>query len=645
MIIKLKRVCFLFLLFAFTSCLSKKVGCILDDIPEIPEWLKMNVDEAFPMEGLNVWIPTNNFETSSLIRVPRFPRKYSDKEIKDNKALNDFVINPISNGKKLELTAVLNEQVSVQIALGAKQSIHGTYLKIDNLLSEDGKLFGKENIQVRYVKYLPVVKSRSEYVWSPKLEGIIGEGTSGNMTPNIVGDPLIELAQVDIPEYRAQPIWITIKVPKDTKPGIYEGLINLTTDEFGKFSYPLKLTVLNQQIPDSIDYKFHLDMWVNPSAIAEYYKLEHWSKEHWAMIEKYLKEYASRGGKNITTTITHEPWHKPWVGGNSRSQITYGYRSMINWSKNSNNEWEFDFSVFDKYVALASKAGINGQINAFSMTPFHTGQKLHYFDESDQTNKVLIVNISDKLYEEVWSAFLKNFSKHLKEKKIFDRTYLAFDEKPEDQMKIIREIIENSLPEFLKKTVISGHPEVGEKSDNFSISYMFFPGQPLEGNAAVPVLSTIEERENSGKNTTFYLCAEPAHPNTLTYSPAIEGQLIPWLALKYKTDGYLRWAFNNWTEDPFKKPVFIHSQGDDYQIYPGKEGPMSSIRWELLKEGIEDYELFRIVKETGNVSEETLQKAIELATRNQDGRFKRAEDMVQARNLILNKQSILDSIK
>ena len=83
--------------------------------------------------------------------------------------------------------------------------------------------------------------------------------------------------------------------------------------------------------------------------------------------------------------------------------------------------------------------------------------------------------------------------------------------------------------------------------------------------------------------------------------------------------------------------MFIHNQGDDYYVYPGDAGPISTIRWELLKEGIEDYELFKVIQASGNVSDEKLQKAVELATRSQDGRFKSVEDMVRARNLILNK--------
>lgn len=164
---------------------------------------------------------------------------------------------------------------------------------------------------------------------------------------------------------------------------------------------------------------------------------------------------------------------------------------------------------------------------------------------------------------------------------------------------------------------------------------MFFPEQPLDGRSEFPIHETINKRKKEGKQTTFYLCAEPAHPNTLSYSPAIEAQLIPWLVLKYNTDGYLRWAYNNWTEDPFNKPVFIHNQGDDYYVYPGKNGPISSIRWELLKEGIEDYELFTIIKQNGDISDKSLQRVIQIATRNQDGRYKNVDDINQVRNILL----------
>lgn len=616
---------------------SKQKIQSLDRVNEFPEWLKLNVDEAFPINDLNIWVPTNNFQTSSLVRVPRFPRKYNEIEKNNNEALKDFEIIVLSPDKTLDLTVVKNEQASAQIAFGAKQDLTNVKVSIDNLSTLNGSVLSKENIQIRYVKYMDVQRARSEYVWSPKMEEIIGEGVSGNSAPNVIGDPLMELNSIDVPAYTSQSAWFTFRIPRNINSGTYEGKITIYSNEYGEVKQKIKLEILDIQLPDPIEYNFNLDLWINPSSIAGYYQLENWSEAHWDMIEKYLKDYASRGGKNITTTITNEPWHKPWLNNTTISQSYYGYKSMVKWIKNETGELEFDYSIFDRYVEMSTNLGIAGSINAYSLTPFLTSQKIQYYDMTDEKYKLMELNVKDEKYKEVWTKFLISFKKHLIEKRLFDRTYLGFDEKPESVILILKEIIKNATPEFLDRIVIAGHPETTSLAKNLSIAYVFFPNQSHEKRAEVPVLQTILERNDNDNFTTFYLCAEPAHPNTLTYSPAIESQLTPWLALKYKTDGYLRWAYNNWTNDPFNKPVFIHNQGDDYYVYPGEKGPISSIRWELLKEGIEDYELFKLVKKKANVSPEKLQEAIELSTRNQDGRYKNADDMLKARNILLEK--------
>jgi hypothetical protein len=59
-------------------------------------------------------------------------------------------------------------------------------------------------------------------------------------------------------------------------------------------------------------------------------------------------------------------------------------------------------------------------------------------------------------------------------------------------------------------------------------------------------------------------------------------------------DGYLRWAYNSWPKDPLNDSRFTAwPSGDTYQVYPG---PMTSIRFEKLVEGIQDFEKIYILK-------------------------------------------------
>ena len=60
-------------------------------------------------------------------------------------------------------------------------------------------------------------------------------------------------------------------------------------------------------------------------------------------------------------------------------------------------------------------------------------------------------------------------------------------------------------------------------------------------------------------------------------------------------DGFLFWAYNNWVKDPLIDSRFrTWPAGDTYLIYPDAR---SSIRFEMLRAGIEDAEKIRILRE------------------------------------------------
>ena len=113
----------------------------------------------------------------------------------------------------------------------------------------------------------------------------------------------------------------------------------------------------------------------------------------------------------------------------------------------------------------------------------------------------------------------------------------------------------------------------------------------------------ISERVERGWPTTFYtMCARPEHPNNFTFSPPAEQAWLGWHAASRGFTGFLRWAYNSWVEDPVRDSRFrTWPAGDTYQVYPG---PRSSIRFERLREGIQDYEKIRILRafarKTGN---------------------------------------------
>ncbi len=105
-----------------------------------------------------------------------------------------------------------------------------------------------------------------------------------------------------------------------------------------------------------------------------------------------------------------------------------------------------------------------------------------------------------------------------------------------------------------------------------------------------------------GDQVWWYICCVPAHPyaNWFTDYPAADARLLFWMNWKYHVPGFLYYAVNNWESNrkrpnrwpagPWNAFTFDDYNGDGQLIYPGPNGPLSSIRLECIRDGIEDYE-------------------------------------------------------
>ena len=83
-------------------------------------------------------------------------------------------------------------------------------------------------------------------------------------------------------------------------------------------------------------------------------------------------------------------------------------------------------------------------------------------------------------------------------------------------------------------------------------------------------------------------------PNKTIDMPLSDSRIMHWLNYKYDATGYLHWGWNQWSEDPFKE-VGMHI-GDGWHVYPCKEGVLNSLRWEQMRNGIQDYEYFLMLE-------------------------------------------------
>jgi len=73
--------------------------------------------------------------------------------------------------------------------------------------------------------------------------------------------------------------------------------------------------------------------------------------------------------------------------------------------------------------------------------------------------------------------------------------------------------------------------------------------------------------------------------------------VLHWINFAADLKGYLHWGWNFWGNDPFGPPRDRLPPGDSHVVYPGKNGPLNSIRWEIQRESLEDFEYLHLLTE------------------------------------------------
>lgn len=468
----------------------------------------------------------------------------------------------VKNNTSYELTGWKGEKLSAQLLLWSSSNINNIECSFDDFVSPQGVL-SSDIAQARFVRY----------VVTDEFGAGCGHRKPEDFPASLAPDMLDNLASFDMQGKTVRPIWLTIKVPQFAVAGTYKSKVKLSASGEKPLEFDITLNVQNQVLPLPKEWVYHLDLWQHPSTVARVQHLELWSDEHFEALKPLMKLLADAGQKVVTTTVNKDPWNV---------QTQDPYENMIVWTKQKNGKWSYDYTVFDRWVSLMMGLGIDKMINCYSMIPWNN--ELSYKDAS--TGKIVTVKADPgtKIFEEMWEPFLIDFKNHLKEKGWLEKTNIAMDERSPEEME--------ATVAFLQRVA----PELGISLADNHKSYQKYPFIKEISVAASAKVDTadIAMRRAKGLITTYYVCCEDRFPNMFTFSNSAEAVYAAWYATASDYDGFLRWAYNSWVQNPLTDSRFrTWPAGDTYIVYPDAR---SSIRFERLIEGIQDTEKIRILR-------------------------------------------------
>lgn len=342
---------------------------------------------------------------------------------------------------------------------------------------------------------------------------------------------------------------VEIAVPEDARPGTYScGM--------------MRVTVLDRVLPPPRAWKYYLDLWQHPWAVARLAKAAPFSKGHYDAMRPVYRLLATAGQKTITVPILDLPWDH---------QCFDAYHSLVD---------DADFARFDEYVSFCLDCGLGPDISCYSLCPWTLGKE-----------------IDAEALEARWGAFLDRFAAHLEKKGWLDRTVMAMDERaPEDVAKVAA-FVRRHAPRL--RIAMAGN----RKPSDFKDVSIDIYAQILTAKCVTPeFLAEASVRRAAGQVTTFYVCCGPLAPNTFLESRSGEafwcGAAPAFLGL----DGFLRWAWNSWPQNPVADASFGRWRaGDTFLCYPGGQ---PSWRFLDLRNGIVVAEKARILREAGRSTRE-----------------------------------------
>ena len=156
-----------------------------------------------------------------------------------------------------------------------------------------------------------------------------------------------------------QPIWLTVNVPVDAAPGNYKGILTINAEGMKPTEVPVELRVVDWHLPDRKEYKTHIDLMQSPETLAMKYNVPMWSDKHWKLIEKSFKLLSQVGNKAIYVTLVRRTHF-----GNEHG--------MVRWTENDQKKLTPDLSIAEKYIELGVKhLGKVPMVGLYCWEPIH----------------------------------------------------------------------------------------------------------------------------------------------------------------------------------------------------------------------------------------------------------------------------------
>ena len=359
-------------------------------------------------------------------------------------------------------------------------------------------------------------------------------------------DPLEEKPSFKIQENRLQPIWIEVYAAKNIPSGEYSGTIKIKAGDSKTKDIKLKVTVWGFALPKETHLKTAFDFYDG----------------------RLMKMYPQKGGES----------QAEYTRRVSDLKMKY-YFDMIKHRIMP----VFNFKMKDAFFVEDIKPYLDAGLSAFAIGK--------YGGSSDNNWPKDAAGL-DALVEEY-----RDYASILRAGKILDKAYIYTYDEPkygDPRVDDVTKMIHKADPGLRNMVCLhelsnpDKYPGWGSDIDIWCVRNVVFSER------------IAKMYMDKGKDVWVYVSGpSPPYPTLVIDYPALAYRIVPWQCWKYGIKGYLFWCVNFWEGNPWQNPMNTkwEQNGNGFLYYPGEDGPVTSIRLEVTRDGLEDYEYLYLLTE------------------------------------------------
>jgi len=453
---------------------------------------------------------------------------------------------PLTDTAHIEMAR--NEFESIQIALiPVDADIQNATWTVTDLSSDEGSRISASDVTVHVMGYMksikPAIVSDSEWWPVPILDS---------------------MSSVDVNRGQAQPLWVTIRTREDTPSGLYRGVLEVSANRMKPRKMNLSVEVWDFAIPKE---QHLLTVWGITE--ADYRRL--YRERFDTRMAREMFDFLIDHRLSVTTLYSQQ------AAGEPKHGASVGYPTLS------------DPAELKRLWDAGSRWWNLGYIHPV------------FADRAGKSIDDYVPDFIEMIEESLRVADAAGWPRSNMMIYFFDETH-DFE----------------SLNRVATK-VKTAFPDIPLMTTGYDRSYGV-KGGPIDSSMDIwcPLsptyledLELIEKGRAIGKKAWWYVCCVPKGGNDLNFFcqfPAIRSRLLMGTAAwKYKPDGFLYYRVAGWNhyEKPIEtgpltewKPYFLPGpDGDGELICPGPNGALTTLQFENIRDGIEDYEYYWVLQE------------------------------------------------